>query len=113
MANNDRFDLEQNIMNCWSVINELDMLLEQGTVSDENIKAVAVLYEQKFQYLWENFENCCANKFGYIPELPNELGNSKQTYGVEQETEFDTFNDIGFPNDEDLEKRTQEEIDNS
>ena len=97
MANENRFDLEQNIMSCWNVVEDLNLLLEQGTVDTDTVKAVATLYEQKFQYLWENFENCCANKFGYFPELPNTLREeSRQTYGVSEE--FDTCEDIGFPN---------------
>ena len=63
MANEDRFDLEQNIMQCWNVVDDLNLLLEQGTVSAETVQAVATLYQQKFEYLWENFENCCANQF--------------------------------------------------
>lgn len=92
MANENRFDLEQNIMSCWNVVEDLNLLLEQGTVSTDTVKAVATLYEQKFQYLWENFENCCANKFGYFP--------SQQTYGVSEE--FDTCEDIGFPNEKEV-----------
>ena len=84
MADKDRFDLEQNIMQCWNVVDDLNLLLEQDTVSDETVKAIATLYAQKFEYLWQNFENCCANKFGYFPELPNTLREeSRQTYGVE------------------------------
>lgn len=63
MANEDRFDLEQNIMLCWNVVDDLNLLLEQGTVNEDTVQAVATLYQQKFEYLWENFENCCANKF--------------------------------------------------
>jgi NADH:ubiquinone oxidoreductase subunit B-like Fe-S oxidoreductase len=85
MSDQDRFDLEQNIMQCWNVVEDLNLLLEQGTVTEENVKAVATLYTQKFEYLWQNFENCCANKFGYFPELPNELSDSKQTYGITEE----------------------------
>lgn len=84
MANEDRFDLEQNIMQCWGVVDDLNLLVEQGSVSEETVKAVATLYEQRFQYLWQNFENCCANKFGYIAD-------------VQPVQEFDTCEDIGFP----------------
>ena len=63
MANNNRFDLEQNIMQCWNVVDDLKLLLEQGAVTEENVQAVATLYQQKFEYLWENFENCCQADF--------------------------------------------------
>ena len=63
MANNNRFDLEQNIMQCWNIVDDLQLLLEQGNVTEENVQAVATLYSRRFEYLWENFENCCQTNF--------------------------------------------------
>jgi len=67
MADKDRFDLEQNIMQCWNVIDDLNLLIERDTVSKDTIKAVATLYAQRFEYLWQNFENCCAE----LSNVPN------------------------------------------
>jgi len=65
MASEDRFDLEQNIMHCWHVVDDLDLIVERDNVSIETVRAISTLYKQRFEYLWENFENCCANQFGY------------------------------------------------
>jgi len=91
----DRFDLEQDIMNCWSVCDDLNMLLKSNGYDNSDIEAISRVYQRKFEALWQTFEDCIQNKFGYFPELPNSLGNSKQTYGNQQE--FDTCEDIGFP----------------
>ena len=84
----DRFDLEQDIMNCWSVCDDLNMLLNSNGYDNDDIEAVARLYQRKFEALWSTFEDCIQNKFGYLPELPNQLGTQQ---------EFDTCEDIGFP----------------
>ena len=60
MADQDRFDLEQNIMHCWQVVDDLNMLLESDGYDNDDIKAVARLYQKKFEVLWANFENCLA-----------------------------------------------------
>jgi len=73
-----RFDLEQDIMNCWHVVDDINMLVGQGSVTEENVQAIATLYTQRFECLWQTFEDCIHNKFGYFPELPNQLNESKQ-----------------------------------
>ena len=65
MSDQNRFDLEQNIMNCWHVVDDLDLIVERDDVSTETVRAISTLYKQRFEYLWENFENCCADEFGY------------------------------------------------
>lgn len=55
----DRFDLEQDIMNCWNVVDDLKMLLVSDDGYDNgDIEAVARLYQKKFQVLWATFEEC-------------------------------------------------------
>ena len=97
----DRFDLEQDIMNCWNIVDDINLLVRQQAVNEETIKAISVLYQQKFEGLWATFEEC-------VPALKI---NSKTTYGIEG---YDTMEDIGFPNtDVDYEKRREQEIENS
>ena len=48
------FELEQQIMNCWSVVDDLDLL--QGPEAE----ALKVIYKLKFDKLWETFEDVCA-----------------------------------------------------
>jgi len=80
----DRFDLEQDIMNCWSVVDDLKMLLESDGYDNDDIKAVARLYTKKFEVLWATFEECIRNDFAM-----KKNAYSVQTYGI------DDINDPG------------------
>ena len=51
----DRFDLEQEILECWKVTNDITMFIEQGS-SVEDFKTLAAYYEKKFDRLWSTFE---------------------------------------------------------
>ena len=48
----DRFDLEQEILECWKVTTDISLFKEQGGDMD----ALAAYYEQKFERLWSTFE---------------------------------------------------------
>jgi hypothetical protein len=48
------FELEQQIMNCWDVVNDLEL------ISGEEAQALRVIYKIKFDKMWENFEELCA-----------------------------------------------------
>lgn len=50
----DRFDLEQELLECWKVVNDIEMYVEQG-VSTEEFKVLAQYYERKFNRLWDTF----------------------------------------------------------
>jgi hypothetical protein len=59
----DRFDLEQNIMRCWNVTEDIDLLYENVMEKDMTTDDIAnallglkQLYEMKFNKLWDNFE---------------------------------------------------------
>jgi hypothetical protein len=70
----DRFDLEQDILKCWNVVDDLNLLIESdGGYDDDDIQAVARLYQKKFEAMWSTFEECHKSQFGYGPQLPNEL----------------------------------------
>lgn len=55
----DRFDLEQQIFNCWSVTEDFDLLCQREDVPD-NIKqalgALKVVYGLRFEQLFNTFE---------------------------------------------------------
>lgn len=54
----DRFDLEQQIMDCWKITDDIPLLEEQGAnVAD--MTSLATVYEYKFQKLWNIFETMC------------------------------------------------------
>lgn len=48
----DRFDLEQDILECWKVTEDIKLFTEQGA----DISVLSQYYEQKFQRLWNTFE---------------------------------------------------------
>ena len=57
----DRFDLEQEILECWKVTNDINMLVEKDA-SAESFKVLSDYYELKFDRLWNTFENMVHNR---------------------------------------------------
>ena len=57
----DRFELEQNIMRCWNVIEDLkDLYNAEDLTLDQQqnyLLGLAAIYEVKFNKLWESFES--------------------------------------------------------
>ena len=57
----DRFDLEQQILDCWKITDEIPMMEEQGAnVAD--MTSLACVYEYKFKRLWSTFETMIAER---------------------------------------------------
>lgn len=63
----DRFELEQQIMQCWQVVDDLKTICEM--VPDESqddvktaIMGLGLLYDQKFTKLFDTFAALVANK---------------------------------------------------
>lgn len=61
----DRFDLEQQIMTCWSVVDDIKALNEyqqSGSLTDEQmkdyLKGLETIYQIKFERLFDIFEQC-------------------------------------------------------
>lgn len=51
----DRFDLEQQILECWAITSDIPLMEEQGAnVAD--MTSLACVYEFKFKRLWATFE---------------------------------------------------------
>lgn len=62
----NRFDLEQQILTCWHVTDDIKTLADQGA-SVEDIKAIATVYEYHFQKLWSIFETMVSERqFAYV-----------------------------------------------
>jgi hypothetical protein len=57
----DRFDFEQEIMECWKITNDLQMYIDQGA-SIEDTKVLIDYYERKFQKVWDTFETLIAER---------------------------------------------------
>ena len=51
----DRFDLEQQILDCWQITEEIPMMESQGASAVE-ISSLACVYDYKFKRLWATFE---------------------------------------------------------
>jgi hypothetical protein len=56
----DRFDLEQQIMDCWRITDEIPMMEAQGA-SAADMTSLACVYEFKFKLLWDTFETMVAD----------------------------------------------------
>ncbi len=60
----NRFDLEQDIMNCWSVVDDIKELnrcmLDRRKVTDDEVSnyllGLETIYQVKFERLFETFE---------------------------------------------------------
>jgi len=50
----DRFDLEQQILSCWSMVDDLRQFANSGATTDE-FQALARVYDRKFDILFETF----------------------------------------------------------
>ena len=54
----DRFDLEEQIITCWNILDELKMIvepMEYHHIDRKRIEAVIELYDMKFNQLWNIF----------------------------------------------------------
>ena len=63
----NRFDLEQNIMQCWNVCDDIQLALDSWDNLDEDQKQnylieLKQMYQLKFEKCWNSFEICCRNK---------------------------------------------------
>jgi hypothetical protein len=68
MKEKNRFDLEQEILECWRVVEDIKTITEMydsGRSEDEVLNAligIRALYEQKFSTLFDTFEACLVKK---------------------------------------------------
>jgi hypothetical protein len=63
----DRFDLEQNIMQCWNITDDIQLYLDMYDNMDEDQRmnyliGLKQMYQMKFERLWNGFETCVRNK---------------------------------------------------
>ena len=57
----NRFDLEQEILNCWNMVSDIELIPETESPRDA-AKALVVVYNNRFQNLWKTFEELIASK---------------------------------------------------
>jgi len=63
----NRFDLEQEIMKCWKITEDIELLYYNFDQLDEDqqmnfLLGLKELYELRFQKLWNTFEECVSKK---------------------------------------------------
>ena len=72
----DRFDLEQDIMNCWNVVEDLNLLYETlgnspkykdmpADLENEILNillGMKSLYQMRFEHTWDTFEDLIKEK---------------------------------------------------
>jgi len=61
----DRFDLEEQITICWGILEDLKMIvepMEDDHIDRKRIEAVIELYDMKFNYLWNTFNQLVEEK---------------------------------------------------
>jgi hypothetical protein len=68
-AMSDRFDLEQQIMECWKVTDDIKLFAEQNP-SEEKWQALKTYYDAKFEQLWDTFETMCRQGQFNAPSTP-------------------------------------------
>jgi hypothetical protein len=57
----DRFDLEQQILDCWRVTDDIKLFAKQAP-SEEKWQALKTYYDARFEQLWATFEIMCAER---------------------------------------------------
>ena len=63
----DRFDLEQNIMQCWNVTDDIQLYLDMHDKMDEDQRmnyliGLKQMYQMKFERCWDSFEKCVSTR---------------------------------------------------
>ncbi len=67
VAINNRFDLEQHILNAWNVCDDIQLMLDQWDSLDEDQKqnyliGLKQMYQMKFERIFATFEQCCQTR---------------------------------------------------
>jgi hypothetical protein len=64
----NRFDLEQQLIDCWKVTDDLQLAFELSVDNEDPdrmanlLLGMKTLYELKFNKLWDTFETCVQNR---------------------------------------------------
>ena len=60
-AGKTRFDMEQEIMTAWQVLDDIKLLSAREGTTQEDWDALYRLYQIRFETLFETFEHCIKN----------------------------------------------------
>jgi len=56
----DRFDLEQQILDCWQVTTDIKLWALQDATA-EDLNTLSLYYEHKFTQVWDTLKNMILN----------------------------------------------------
>jgi len=56
---NQIFDLEQEIMQCWNILDDIKLVIESDSTTVQHLEALSCVYELKFNRCWNTFESVC------------------------------------------------------
>lgn len=101
----DQFDLEQDIMSCWNVTTDLNVLLEELMENDQFttdqasnfVLGLQTIYEAKFNKLFRTFESFLKEYYRMRDDLKH------------MQAELEEFQDAKYSSDEALELVEDEE----
>jgi hypothetical protein len=74
----NRFQLEQGILRCWNIIEDIQELIEADKY--DLIQSTLEFYNFKFDKMFETFEDCIKSEFSHrteIQELKKEIDRLK------------------------------------
>jgi len=67
-----QFDLEQDIMGCWTMVDDLMVLVETGRLDTESAMALATIYQIKFEKTFSTFEAHMKEVYAELQEKKDE-----------------------------------------
>lgn len=67
----DRFDLEDAITSCWTVVEDIRLLVDRNS-DIEDFRALNTLYNHKFDKLWEVYQSLVKQGAFFSPEDSSE-----------------------------------------
>ena len=124
------FRLEERIMDCWRVVDDIKVIYEEHLDSPEQMSedemanillGLSTLYNRKFDRLFTEFEKVCRHGGIFLDKDLVEVAKQHAKYNEKLDN---MFTDVGFPTKEDVKQEhiseppdeynneTQEEIDN-
>ena len=63
----DRFELEQQLLSCWNIIEDLKDIDESQKFN--LIESIVNVYNFKFEKMFDTFEECIKSEFSYRKQL--------------------------------------------
>jgi hypothetical protein len=111
------YALEQHIIGCWNICDDIETLEEQGA-SMADMTALSTIYKYKFQKLWDEYETLlqhaskqCSSCGGFCGRggCKRENVKPKEWVGLTDE-EIDTWNIVGHESLRDFVRAIEDQL---